>query len=105
MQDLQVVNNVLFVGHHGEFFGTQADPIPPEAVESIEPRIFIPYKFHSFSLDEPGFPPLQAWKISGAFVVWGIAAAEDSIWITGKMFRAGSNDLSVDGLVRFPALD
>ena len=105
VQSLQIVGNHLFVGHHGEFFGSLPNPIPQEALVNLEPEVLKPFKFHSFRIDDPRFPPEQAWPISGAFGVWGIAAAEDSIWLAGQMFKAGLNERPVDGLVRFPALD
>jgi len=105
VQALQVVGDHVFVGHHGEYFGSSRNPIPPEAVESISPRILVPYKFHSFRIDDGSFEVEQAWKISGTFGVWGIAVGEDSIWVAGQMFRAGLNDRAIDGLVRFPAQD
>ncbi len=104
VQALQVVGDHVFVGHHGEYFGSSLSPIPQEAVVSLEPRVLVPFKLHSFRIDDPSFLPEQAWQISGTFGVWGIAAAEDSIWVAGQMFQAGSNDRPVDGLVRFPAL-
>jgi len=78
---------------------------PQEAVVSLDPQILDPYKFHSFRIDDPTFPPEQAWQIGGAFGIWGIAAGEDGIWLAGQMFSAGSNERVIDGLVRFPALD
>ncbi len=104
VQALQIVGNHVFVGHHGEFFGTLDSPIPQEAVVSLEPEIVLPFKIHSFRIDDPSFLPEQAWQITGAFGVWGIAAAEDSIWVAGQISLAGSNDRAVDGLARFPAL-
>ena len=105
VQALQVVGDHVFVGHHGEYFGSSQSPIPPEAVESISPRILVPYKFHSFRIDDGSFEVEQTWKIAGIFGVWGIAVGEDSIWIAGQMFRAGLNDRAVEGLVRFPVQD
>jgi len=109
-QALQVAGDYVFVGHHGEFFfsgtsffGSLEKAIPPEAVQSINPEILEPYKLHSFRIDDGSFEPEQAWKISGAFGVWGLAVDEDSIWIAGQIFEAGLNDRPVDGLVRFPA--
>ena len=72
---------------------------------SLDPEIILPFKLHSFRIDDPDFPPEQAWTLTGPFGVWGIAASEDSIWIAGQISRAGSNDRSVEGLARFPALD
>lgn len=105
VQALQVVGDHVFVGHHGEFFGFLPNPVPQEALESLDPEIILPFKLHSFRIDDPSFLPEQAWTIKGVFGVWGIAASEDSVWLTGQLSRAGSNDRSVDGLVRFPALD
>jgi len=50
------------------------------------------------------FLPEQAWQITGAFGIWGIAAAEDSIWVAGQISSTGSNGRTMDGLARFPAL-
>ena len=105
IQALQVVGDHVFVGHHGEFFGFLPNTIPPEAVVSLDPEIFVQFRLHSFRIDDPAFLPEQAWETTGRFGVWGIAAAEDSIWIAGQISRAGSNDRTVDGLARFPALD
>ncbi|MBX2886442.1 MAG: hypothetical protein KTR32_41190, partial [Granulosicoccus sp.] len=65
----------------------------------------LPFKMHSFRIDDPSFLPEQAWRLNGPFGVWGIAASEDSLWIAGQISLAGSNNRPVDGLVRFPALD
>ena len=105
VQALQVVGDHVFVGHHGEFFGFLPNTIPPEAVESLDPEIIVQFRLHSFRIDDPAFLPVQAWRTTGRFGVWGIAAAEDSIWIAGQISRAGTNDRTVDGLARFPALD
>ena len=105
VQFLQVLGDHVYVGHHGEFFGSETNPIPPEAVESLEPRVLVPYKFHSFRIDDPSFEPEQSWRISGTYGVWGVAAAADSVWVAGEISRAGSNELSVEGLARFPAVD
>jgi hypothetical protein len=105
VQALQVVGDHVFVGHHGEFFDFLPNPIPQEAVVSLDPEIIKPFKLHSFRIDDPSFPPEQAWTLAGPFGVWGIAASEDSIWITGQMSNAGSNERPVDALVRFSALD
>lgn len=94
----------LFVGHHGEFFGFLPTPIPEEAVVSLDPLEILPFKLHSFRIDDPSFLPVQAWTLLGPFGVWDIAASEDSIWITGQISQAGSNELFVDGIVRFPAV-
>jgi len=105
VQGLQIVGHHVFVGHHGEFFGSRSNPVPPEAFVSFDPDIIEPFKMHSFRIDDPSFEPEQAWSVYGAFGVWGIAAAEDSLWLAGQIFRAGTSNLPVDGLVRFPALD
>ena len=105
VQGLQVVGDHVFVGHHGEFFGSLTNPNPPEAVESIDPEILVPFKLHSFRIDDPSFLPEQAWKLSGTFGVWGVVASEDAIWVAGNITKAGSNDRSVEGLVRFSALE
>ena len=104
IQSLLVVGDHVFVGHHGEFFQTVANPIPQEAVASLDPLVIVPYKFHSFRIDDPSFLPEQAWTLYGAFGVWGIAAAADSIWIAGQIIQAGTNERAVEGLARFPAL-
>jgi len=104
VQALQVAGDYVFVAHHGEFFGFLDNPIPQEAVVSLDPVIVEPFKIHSFRIDDPSFLPEQAWRITGAFGVWGIAAAEDSIWVAGQISSAGSNARTVDGLARFPAL-
>jgi len=105
VQALQVVGDHVFVGHHGEFFGVLPNTIPPVAIESLDPEIIVQFRLHSFRIDDPAFVPVQAWRTTGRFGVWGIAAAEDSIWIAGQISRAGTNDRTVDGLARFPALD
>lgn len=105
IQALQIVGDHVFVGHHGEFFGFLNNPIPPESVVSINPEIVVPYKLHSFRIDDPSFEPEQAWRVIGPFGVWGIAVSEDSIWISGQISNAGTNERATDGLVRFPALD
>ena len=104
VQALQLAGNLVFVGHHGEFFGDILSPIPQEAVQSLNPEIIRPFELHSFRVDDPTFPPEQAWEISGFFGVWGISVAEDSVWVGGQIFRAGSSNREIDGLVRFPAL-
>ena len=82
------------------------DRIPAEAVESIRPLIVDPFRLHSFRIDDPTFPLQQAWQLSGGlFGVWGIAASEDALWVAGQIAAAGSNDLNVDGLVKFAALN
>ena len=105
IQALQVVGDYVFVGHHGEFFNFVSNANPPEAVVSRNPDVFKPFKLHSFRIDDPSFPAAQAWALEGAFGVWDIAAHEDSIWATGDISQAGSNDRPVEGLVKFPALD
>jgi len=97
IQSLLVVGDHVFVGHHGEFFQTVANPIPQEAVASLDPLVIVPYKFHSFRIDDPSFLPEQAWTLYGAFGVWGIAAAADSIWIAGQIIQAGTNERAVEG--------
>jgi len=104
-QALQIAGDYVFVGHHGEyFFDDTFSPIPSQAVPSLSPRIVVPYKLHSFRISDGSFEPVQAWRISGAFGVWGIVADEDAIWVAGQIFEAGANERRVDGLVRFPAL-
>lgn len=102
VQALQVMGDLVFVGHHGEFFGDLSNPIPLEAVLSINPEIIVQFKLHSFRLDDPDFQLDQAWEITGPFGVWGIAASEDSIWVSGQLSTAGSDNRAIDGLVRFP---
>jgi len=101
VQALQIVGDHVFVGHHGEYFYdySTASFIPQQAIVDSTP-----FKIHSFRIDDPSFLPEQTWRINGTFGVWGIAAAEDSIWVAGQIWRAGSNDRAVDGLARFPAL-
>jgi len=89
VQALQVVGDHVFVGHHGELFGTLEEPIPQEAVVSLDPEIVLPFKLHSFRIDDPSFLPEQAWQITGAFGVWGISVAEDAIWVAGQISQAG----------------
>ena len=102
---LQIAGDYVFVGHHGEyFFDATFSPIPPQAVPSLTPRIVVPYKLHSFRISDGSFAPVRAWRISGAFGVWGIVVDEDAIWVAGQISQAGLNDRRVDGLVRFPAL-
>ncbi len=105
MQRLEIMGNRLFVGHHGEFIGSRTNPIPVEAVVSIVPKVFIPYKLHSFRIDDTNFPVEQTWRINGTFGVWGIAPFEDSLWISGQISVAGSTEHQVDGLAKFPILD
>jgi len=102
-QALKVIGDILYVGHHGEFFGSLTDPMPPRAVTSLDPEIVVPFKFHSFLIDGSSFPLQQAWRIDGFFGVWGISVADDSVWVSGQMSLAGSNGRSVNGLARFPA--
>jgi len=97
-QSLQVAGDYVFVGHHGEYmYNPWTGAVMPQLVNGT-------YKLHSFRIDDPTFPYEQTWEINGTFGVWGIEVAEDSIWIAGQMWKAGSNDRLVDGLVRFPAL-
>ncbi len=107
VQAIQVLGDLVIVGHHGEFFGTLTDPIPPEAVESLDPLIVKPFKLHTFRFDPVSahLIPEQTWAINGAFGVWAIAASDDAIWIAGNLRRVGSSDLEVEGLARIPALD
>ena len=66
---------------------------------SIRPEHFImPHKFHRFRIDGPAFPPEQAWQISGAFGILGIAVAE-------QISMAGLKGRIVDGLVRFSVIE
>ena len=105
VQALEVVGNNVVVGHHGEFFGFLPNPIPLEAVDPNDPEVFIPHRLHVFSLDTPDFAPGQSFRTMSPFGIWGIAAAEDGIWVGGQIESAGTNELSVDGLARFPALN
>ncbi|MBX2883173.1 MAG: hypothetical protein KTR32_24690, partial [Granulosicoccus sp.] len=82
VQALQIVGDHLFVGHHGEFFGFLPNPIPQEALGAD--GTILPFKMHSFRIDDPSFLPEQAWRLNGPFGVWGIAASEDSLWIAGQ---------------------
>ena len=104
IQALQVVGDDVLVGHHGEFFGFLPNPIPLEALTD-DPEVFVPHRLHVFQLDTPDFAPGQAFTTTSPFGIWGIAAAEDSIWVTGQIESAGTNEQPVDGLARFPALD
>ena len=103
-QSLKVVGDLVYVAHHGEYYGSLTDPIPTEAVESLDPKIVVAYKFHSFRIDDPSFPFEQAWRVDGFFGVWGISVDEDSIWISGQISLAGLNGRRVNGLARFPAI-
>ena len=105
VQALKVAGDHVFVGHHGEFFGFVPNTIPPEAVVSLDPEVFEPFKLHSFRIDDPSFPPEQAWNLPGPFGVWDIAVDEEYIWVTGEIMQAGSNERPVEGLARFPAVD
>ena len=104
VQALEVVGNNVLVGHHGEFFGFLPDAIPLEALTD-DPEVFVPHRLHVFRLDTPDFAPGQSFITFSPFGIWGIAAAEDSIWVTGQIEAAGTNQQPVDGLARFPALD
>ncbi len=106
VQAIQVLGDLIIVGHHGEFLGTLTDPVPPEAVISIDPLIVEPFKLHTFRFDPVSarLTPQQTWPINGTFGVWAIAASDDGIWIAGNLKRAGNNKLNVEGLVRFPAV-
>lgn len=103
VQSLLVVGNELFVGHHGEFFGSIDDPVPAESVVSVAPEVVLPFKLHRFRLDEPGFPLVQAFLIRGFFGVWGISVADDALWVSGQITAAGSFDFPFDGLLRYQA--
>ena len=103
IQKLDVLGNYLFVGHHGEFLGPRNAPIPVEAVVSLDPKVFIPFKLHSIRLDDPSFPVEQFWRINGTFGVFGIAVTEDSLWISGQLSLVGRNERPTDGLARFSA--
>lgn len=105
VQALKVVGDLVYVGHHGEFFGSLPNPIPPEAYVSADPEIIRRFRLHSFRIDDPSFLPEDSWEASGLFGVWGIAVSEDSVWLSGQLISAGSNGRLVDGLVRFSALD
>jgi hypothetical protein len=105
VQSLQVVGDHVFVGHHGEFIGFLPNPIPQEAVISLNPEQFKPFKLHSFRIDDAQFPPEQAWAITGPFGIWDVAVTEDAIWAVGEISLAGSNDRAVEGLVKFPAIE
>ncbi len=104
IQALQVVGDDVLVGHHGEFFGFLPDTIPLEAVTD-DPEVFVPHRLHVFQLDTPDFAPGQAFTTTSPFGIWGIAAAEDAIWVTGQIESAGTNEQAVDGLARFPAVE
>jgi len=104
IQALEVVGNNVLVGHHGEFFGFLPNPIPLETLTD-DPEVFVPHRLHVFRLDTPDFAPGQAFITRSPFGIWGIAATEDAIWVTGQIEAAGTNEFSVDGLARFPALD
>ena len=104
IQALEVVGNNVLVGHHGEFFGFLPNPIPLDALTD-DPEVFVPHRLHVFRLDTPDFAPGQAFTTTSPFGIWGIAAAEDSIWVAGQIETAGTNQHPVDGLARFPALD
>lgn len=104
IQALEVIGDNVLVGHHGEFFGFLPNPIPLDALTD-DPEVFVPHRLHVFRLDTPDFAPGQAFTTTSPFGIWGIAAAEDSIWIAGQIETAGTNEHPVDGLARFPALD
>lgn len=107
VQALQVLGDLLIVGHHGEFLGTLTDPLPAEAVVNLDPLDVNPFKLHTFRIDSQSarLLPDQAWAINGTFGVWAIAATVDAIWLAGNLRRAGSNEVSVEGLVRFPVIE
>lgn len=106
LQAIQVIDDLVIVGHHGEYLGTLTNPIPPQAVESIDPLILNAFKLHTFRLDSVSgrLTPEKTWSITGVFGVWAIQASEDSLWIAGNLKRAGANGWEIEGLVRFPAL-
>lgn len=62
VQSLQIVGELVFVGHHGEFFQQGTTVIPEGATFAT------PYKLHRFRVDGPtspfaeAFPPEQAWR-------------------------------------------
>ena len=109
VQALEVVGDVVFVGHHGEHFGGSNNPIPSESVVRDDNGDILgrkPFKLHSFRLDQDSdFEPLQAWPIAGEFGVWGLSVANDYIWVAGELTVAGVNERAVEGLVRFQAAD
>jgi len=102
---IHAIDDLVIVGHHGEYLGTLTAPIPSQAVVSISPLNLEPLKLHAFRMDAESarLLPEQTWAINGAFGVWAIDATEDSLWIAGDMRRAGLNGLNVEGLARFPA--
>jgi len=106
VQAIQVLGDLVIVGHHGEFLGTLTNPIPPEAVVSITPLRVEPFKLHTFRMDSASgrLTLEQTWPISGVFGVWAIDATEDALWIAGDLKRAGADGRGVEGLARFPAL-
>lgn len=87
------------------FLGTLTNPIPREAVVSIDPLNVEPFKLHAFRMDPESARriPEQTWSINGTFGVWAIEASEESIWIVGDLRRAGANNWGVEGLANFPA--
>lgn len=106
LQAIKIIDDLVIVGHHGEFLGTLTNPIPPQAVESIDPLIVKAFKLHTFRMDsESGrLTPEKTWAITGVFGVWAIDASVDSLWIAGNLKRAGANGWEIEGLARFPAL-
>lgn len=104
IQALEVVGNHVLVGHHGEFFGFLPNPIPAEALVSVDPEVIVPHRLHSFRLDTADFAPGQAFITESPFGIWGIAASPEGIWVTGQIESAGTNAHPVDGLARFPAI-
>ena len=109
VQALEVVGDVVFVGHHGEYFGGSNNPIPLESVVRDDNGNILerkPFKLHSFRLSQDSdFEPLQAWPIAGEFGVWGLSVANDYIWVAGELTVAGVNERAVEGLVRFQAVE
>ena len=105
VQGLQLIGDRLYVAHHGEYLDTTADAFPPEAIVSQDPDVLDPYKFHSYIVDFDSGVLIrdQAWRITGPFGTWGIAAAPDSVWVAGQFSLAGTDSTPVEGLVRFAA--
>jgi len=105
VQGLQLIGDRLYVAHHGEYLDTTADAFPPEAIVSQDPDVLDPYKFHSYIVDFDSGVLIrdQAWRITGPFGTWGVAAAPDSVWVAGQFSLAGTDSTPVEGLVRFAA--
>ena len=94
-QALDIAGDTLFVGHHGEFMGTSAAPIPAEA--DVNGNSF---KLHSIALDGT-YPVEQSFRIRGSLGIWAIEASVDHLWAGGHINRAGTPLRDVEGLVRF----